>query len=313
LEVALGALWLFDGLLQFQPFMFTKEFFAAILGMSNMGLPGPVASADHRVASILVAHPAVWNALFACLQVTLGLGLMYKRSARLALAVSIPWALGVWMIGEGFGGLFMGGTSLLDGAPGPAVLYAIIALLVWPALPPGVHDGLGRGAWLLTWAGSALLELQTVNHAPGVPAAQIANGRFDEPGWLAWLNSSVGHLIGRHGTEFAAGLGAAGVLVGLGVLWPGSRRSALAAGIVLATAMGVVGQDLGAIATGHGTDPGTGPLLVLLALALWPFEGAANTAQAATRTSTFRRRNTTMPQPAAIPIDASLVAIGNRH
>ena len=40
-EIALGALWLVDGALQFQPTMFTRGFFVDTLGMANMGLPGP--------------------------------------------------------------------------------------------------------------------------------------------------------------------------------------------------------------------------------------------------------------------------------
>jgi hypothetical protein len=33
------------------------------------------------------------------------------------------------------------------------------------------------------------------------------------------------------------------------------------------------GRDFGGILTGQGTDPGTGPLLVRVALALWPGRG----------------------------------------
>jgi hypothetical protein len=39
---------------------------------------------------------------------------------------------------------------------------------------------------------------------------------------------------------------------------------------VLAAAIGVAGQDLGGILTGSGTDPESGPLLILLVLAYWP-------------------------------------------
>jgi hypothetical protein len=270
IEVALGVLWLLDGALQFQPFMFRREFFEGILGMANMGLPGPVSTADYRVASILVAHPVPWNTLFACLQVMLGLGLLYKPTARVALAASIPWALGVWVIGEGFGGLFMGGTSLLTGAPGAALLYAVLGVLAWPGLAPRLREDIGVASWIVVWVGSALLELESVNHAAKVPGSQIANGRFGEPGWLAWLNSAAGRLIGSAGVEFAVLLGVTGVLIGVGVLWPVTRRPVLAAGMVLAAFVGLLGQDLGGIATRHGTDPGTGPLLFLFALALWP-------------------------------------------
>src|SRR5262249_27659338 len=117
LEIALGLLWLLDGALQFQPYMFTDAFFKDILGMANMGLPGPVPSVDAHVARMLGAHPVTWNAAFASLQVALGVGLLWRRTADLARGASIVWALGVWIVGEGFGGIFMGGTSLLTGAP----------------------------------------------------------------------------------------------------------------------------------------------------------------------------------------------------
>jgi hypothetical protein len=39
---------------------------------------------------------------------------------------------------------------------------------------------------------------------------------------------------------------------------------------VLAVVIGVAGQDLGGILTGSGTDPESGPLLILLVLAYWP-------------------------------------------
>ena len=51
---------------------------------------------------------------------------------------------------------------------------------------------------------------------------------------------------------------------------PAWRRTALAAGIAAAVLCGVFGQDLGGLLTGQATDPGTAPLFVLLALALWP-------------------------------------------
>ncbi len=313
LEIALGVLWLADGLLQFQPYMFGQQFFAGILGMANMGLPGPLSRADYRIASVLVAHPAVWNTVFATLQVALGIGLLYRRTARLALLVSIPWALGVWVIGEGFGGLFMAGTSLLTGAPGAALLYGVIGVLLWPAIPPRLRESFGQSAWFVVWAGSALLELESVNHAAGVPAAQIANGRFGQPAWLAWLNDTAGHLIGRGGAAFALVLGAAAALVGVGVFWPSTRRAAITIGIVLSLAVGLLGQDLGGIATGHGTDPGTGPLLILLAVALWPARVSAFESTSDAVLNAPRRSYQSTPPWSPVPIGPSLAAPANNQ
>ena len=272
LEISLGVLWLVDGALQWQPYMFSSAFFGNMLGMANMGLPGPVSSVLYRTTTMLTAHPVIWNAAFASLQLAIGAGLLWGRTAALARPVSIAWALAVWVVGEGFGGLFMPGVSALNGAPGAALLYALIALILWPRRPgdgPTVavaDTGLlgGRGAlwcWTVLWSGLALLELGGANHAAGVPAAEVANIGEGEPGWLAGLNSHAGHLLAGQGALFALFAGVVAVAVG----W-----CALAAGIALAILYGVFGQDLGGLLTGQATDPGTAPLFVLLALVLWP-------------------------------------------
>jgi hypothetical protein len=279
LEMALGVLWLADGVLQWQPYMFSSAFFGNMLGMANMGLPGPVSALLFRITTMLTAHPVIWNAAFALLQVAIGVGLLWGRTASLARPVSIAWALAVWVVGEGFGGLFMPGVSALNGAPGAALLYALIALILWPRRPgdgPAVADaGLlgGRGAlwcWTVLWSGLALLELGGANHAAGVPAAEVANIGEGEPGWMAGLNRQAGHLIAGHGALFALLAAMIAVAVGWCALRPAWRRTALAAGIAVAILYGVFGQDLGGLLTGQATDPGTAPLFVLFALALWP-------------------------------------------
>ncbi len=278
-EMALGALWLVDGLLQLQPFMFSREFYTGVLGMANMGLPGPVADGDYHVATLLTAHPALWNTGFAFLQLLLGLGILWRRTSRVASICSVPWAVGVWVIGEGFGAMFMPGTSLLTGAPGAAFLYALVALMLLPTADdtglPGeritrlLDSRIGAAGWALIWTGGALLELEGINHATGVPSAQIANGSYGEPAVFRLMDAEGGRLIGQHGYPFALVLGLLAVLAGWGIFVPRWRRVSLVIGIVMAVFVGVVGQDLGAIFTGRGTDPGSGPLLILLALVLW--------------------------------------------
>ena len=59
-------------------------------------------------------------------------------------------------------------------------------------------------------------------------------------------------------------------VIAVAVFIPAACRPALAVAIVLALAIWLVGEDLGDVFTGRGTDPNTGPLLVLLALAYWP-------------------------------------------
>ena len=60
------------------------------------------------------------------------------------------------------------------------------------------------------------------------------------------------------------------LFVGLAVFIPAATRPALALAVMSAAAIWVLTQNLGGIFTGMGTDPNTGPLLILLAAAYWP-------------------------------------------
>lgn len=93
LQVALGLLWLLDGVLQAQPFMFTRGFATQVIAAAGQGQPGFVAVPIDWVANVVAAHPVAWNVPFAAIQLLLGLGLLVPRTARLTLAASIAWAL----------------------------------------------------------------------------------------------------------------------------------------------------------------------------------------------------------------------------
>jgi hypothetical protein len=277
LEVGLGWLWLLDGALQLQPHMFSAQFFGDTLGMGNMGLPAVLSTPYSDITTVLVAHPVVWNTLFATIQLALGVGLLRPRTATIALAASIPWAFAVWAFGEGFGGLFMG-NSVIIGAPGPALLYVVAALLLWPGRreratigESGLLGATGANlAWFALWAGIALMEIRRANHAAGVPGAQLHNIAEGEPGPIAAVNHAVGNAAGHQGLILAAVIAGAALLAAAGVLHLATRRVALGIGMAVGVVAGIFGQDLGGILTGRGTDPGSGPLFVLIALALWP-------------------------------------------
>ncbi len=111
--------------------------------------------------------------------------------------------------------------------------------------------------------------VQPASLAPGALRGAIAGQAGGEPGWVAGLDRVTAAAIGSHGTAVSVALAAAFLLIGAGVLAPRTARPALAAGVVAALAMWAAGQDFGGILTGQGTDPSTGPLVVLLAAMLW--------------------------------------------
>ena len=89
--------------------------------------------------------------------------------------------------------------------------------------------------------------------------------------------SSYSHFLSSFGNHFGSGgvgttwlLAIGSVVVGFGPLVFRRPTPFLAAGGLLATFFWVSGQGLGGIFTGSGTDPNSGPLIVLLALAMVP-------------------------------------------
>lgn len=262
LQVALGAIWLLDAALQYQPAMFTKAFPAQMLAPSAAGQPGFVSGPVLLAARLVSAHPGAWNAAFATIQLALAAGLLFRPTARAALAGTIAWSLSVWWLGEGLGGVFTGLASPLTGGPGAAVLYALLAVLIWPAAPaagrPGagalvsVADGspLGRGArlaWVLLWVVMAWLLLR----APAQASPLTAGG-------------------GTHAAVITIVFAVAFGLAAVGVLVPATTRPALVIAIVTAFAIWAAGEHFGGITEGMATDPNSGPLLALIALAFWP-------------------------------------------
>jgi hypothetical protein len=266
LQVTLGVIWLLDAALQYQPAMFTKAFPAQMLAPSAAGEPGFVSGPVLLSARLISAHPGAWNAAFATIQLALAVGLLLRPTARAALAGTIAWSLSVWWLGEGLGGIFTGLATPLAGGPGAAVLYALLAVFIWPAAPapsrpdPGtwasVADGspLGRGArvaWVILWVAMAWLLL----HASAQTSALTAGG-----GTRAAAITVI--------FTVAFGLAAAGVLV------PAATRPAVAIAFVTAVAIWAAGEHFGGVTDGMATDPNSGPLLALIAVAFWPLRNA---------------------------------------
>ena len=132
LQIVLGLFWLLDAGLQFQPYMFGSGFTTTYLLNNAHNQPDIVRWIITNVGNFVGPHVSVWNTFFALIQVAIGVGLLFRRTVRPALAVSFFWALGVWFFGEGLGQLLTGSASALTGAPGSVFLYGLIGLMAWP-------------------------------------------------------------------------------------------------------------------------------------------------------------------------------------
>jgi hypothetical protein len=175
------------------------------------------------------------------------------------------------------GGLFTGNASPLTGAPGAALLYILAGLIAWP----GAHARTGatatggilgergaRIAWVLLWLGSAALWLLPSNRADTAVHDAIANAPSGAR-WLTSLQSTA--ATAATGRGLAIAVVAAGLSVAIALSALSARGAKLA--LTLSTAIGLVyfilGQGMGGILTGSGTDPGSGPLLILLAISIY--------------------------------------------
>jgi hypothetical protein len=270
LQVALGLLWLLDAVLQAQPFMFTRGFATQVVDAAGQGQPGFVSAPLHWASTVLAAHPTAWDVPFIAVQFLIGLGLLVPRTVRLALAASIAWALGVWYLGEGLSGLASGHASLITGAPGSALLYAILAAAAWPR-----RDGSRAGpapwlrfAWAAVWVGGAVFQALPGQNSGTAVASALTGGTGTPPAWLASLDRSAAGWAVHHGPLLVTLLVVGEALIGVGALARRTRTLAVMLGLALALTFWVLGQHLGQLYTGHASDPNSGPLLALLAVAL---------------------------------------------
>lgn len=284
LTSALGLIWLLDAALQFQPYMFTKAFPTEVIGSTAAGNPGWVHDPVIWASNLMAHHLVLTNGTFAVVQLLIALGLFWPRTIKLALAGSIGWALMVWWMGEGLGGILTGPVSPVAGLPGAVLLYAIAAVLLWPrTAAPATEPVTGsvatrsllraRGAstvWIVLWGGFAVEALLPANRAPGALHDMVAGMADGEPAWIRHIDSWSASLLAGRGLGFSVVLAASFALIALSVLVPSLTRAGIVLAVVVSLTMWVVFQDFGAIGTGTGTDPNSGLPLVLLALCYWP-------------------------------------------
>ncbi len=279
LQLGLAASWLLDAVLQYQSFMFTRAFPQLLAGTAQ-GNPAVIADPITWSARIIAHHTTATNAAFASTQLLLALGIACRPTVTIALAASIPWALAVWWLGEGLGGVLAGTASPVSGAPGAVIIYALLAVLLWPADRAGSSSFVAgrplgapaaRAAWLVLWGSLAYFALQAANRTSQGLHDLISGMASGEPGWIASIDSGAAGLLTHHGPQASIILAAVLAVTAAGIFLPApAARGAVVLAIIVAAAIWVAGEDFGAIFTGSATDPNSGLPLALLAVAYWP-------------------------------------------
>ena len=124
--------------------------------------------------------------------------------------------------------------------------------------------------WCGYWSLAAVLFLLPDNRTATSVSSAIAGMSSGEPSGYSHFLNSFGNQFGHGGIGTTWLLAIASLIVGFGPLLVRRPSPYLFFGGLLAGFFWVSGQGLGGIFTGSGTDPNTGPLIILLAFAMVP-------------------------------------------
>ena len=266
----LGALWILDGLLQFQPAMFGQDFVTDVLVPNLSAQPHWMYDVVNCGIYLWNLNPALNDLGAGLLQTAIGLLLLLPISNRwfkFGAWVSIVWGIVVWLCGEGAGQLLTGVASFYTGAPGAVLLYVLLAaLLLIPELRTRRFVQLGGWLFIL----GAALQLQSAFWTlDGVQGAAMA--AMMEP--MHILNAFPIYISNILGLDPVISNWLLVLLpfgVGLALVFKPNRTTGIIA-LVFLFFVWWVGQDFGMLSTfptGVPTDPSTAPLLALFLLPL---------------------------------------------
>jgi hypothetical protein len=274
----LAGLWVLDGVLKLQPFMFTKDVGPMTIGDAVTGAPNWLADPMNWVERIMVNHPDGPMVVFALAELAIGFAIAYRPTLRYGLIACLCWVPFLWFFAEGLGGL-TADSGPFGGAPGASILYGLLAVLLWPTDRPGTSEAArfvgvraARIVWVVLWGLLAGLALLPANRAADAFSDAISDNVSGTPqGYTSLLNHAASWTEGR-GNELGITLAVLLALVAVSVLIPDRRvvRAGLVLAIVIATIIWVLGEGLGMPFMGMATDPDTGPLLAVIAIAFWP-------------------------------------------
>jgi hypothetical protein len=282
----LGILWLIDGLLQLQPQMFTMNMVNGVMKPMLDGQPAAIESSLNWIVQVTTQNLTLVNLMIAVVQIIIGISLIAGRGVKIALIASIVWAFIVWYGGEGMSMLLTGQASALTGAPGAVLLYALLALVVYPLSPTADPDEGGilsrrqlRWSLAIFWIFMAALQAQPYWWQSG-QISQAVSGMIGQGGLDSALVDPLLQWISNVTSSSEIPLNSALIVVflalGAGLLFIDNKhiRPVLVVSIVVSLVIWCGAEAFGMILTGMATDFNSGLLIVVMALACWPLAAA---------------------------------------
>ncbi len=292
LQLVLATIWLVDGILQLQSFFFTKSFGLQMISGMSQGNPSVIARPISWSGSTIGHHAVLTDACFAVVQTASAVAIGWRPTVKIGLAVSIAWAVGVWWIGEGLGGVLNGTANSVNGAPGAVMIYALLAVLLWPSDRFGqkapfiaaraVGTPTAKALWLVLWGSLSYFTVLGANRSAQGLHNLIESESSGEPGWMAWIDHHAANLVDHRGLPATLVLAILLLVVAVCIYLPDTLANAtVVLAVLIALTFWVVGENLGALFTNGATDVNSGPLLILLAVAYWRWTPGTDPGRAA--------------------------------
>lgn len=125
------------------------------------------------------------------------------------------------------------------------------------------------GVWLSFWLGTTAAQAFSPYSSRVLLRSNLKESEIGQPGYLVAAARWMYTLSASHGSQLIWVMAVLQVSIGLAALNRSHRRIWLSVAIALSVFYWVVGQDLGGVLAGGATDPGLGPLVVLLAAVMW--------------------------------------------
>jgi len=269
---ALGALWIFDGLLQLQPAMFGHGFVSNILTPLLSGEPAFLHAIIAFGIQMWNTNTIAANSVAALFQIGIGVLLLFPLADtrfKVGAYVSIVWGLLVWLFGEGAGLLFTGAASLYAGAPGAVIFYIVLAALL--LLPQEVSAKLYSKVTAWTLLFGAALQIQPIFWT-AAGAQQVAmTSTMEAVPALSALPAYLANIITAHAICSNIILIALPFSLGIALLLRPNRITGTLT-LIFLFLIWWIGQDFGQLSSifyNTPTDPQLSPLLALLLLPLF--------------------------------------------
>jgi hypothetical protein len=259
----LGSIWLLDGLMQFKPLMLTQNFVTSVIWPNTWYQPMDIAYPIYSAGKIILSNVAVFDIIFGSIQVAIGLLLIIGKYTRAVIIFSVIWSVAVWWVGEGFGSLFTGQASLLTGAPGAVILYALVGIILYPA---GNHEKAEITSRKV--AGYALGFLFILGFVLQMQPYYFMSRNVT---WDLSVNWFVG-ISAFQSLVFDIFIAGMFFYTGIGfIIFRNGKNIFSYISIALSIFIWIPGEMFGQIYTALGTDPNSGVILLLLSvMAMYP-------------------------------------------